>query len=254
MHSDHDAEYSASSRGHQVLIASAALCGATHSVRCMRGGGPPELDPHADCHSRERGNPGTLGWCLPGEWIASSAGVPTSRGLPSAPVLAGEPLVSDGRFTLWGRPPPLSPLVSATRQTHAANATGPRSSRNHGYAQVCEKKSASIVCPGDRPIACPQEQFAKGRDGPIRIPPFRGGHFPPFASSMKGVLRTALSRLLLLSFFISCHGRKAGKCPLHDRFGRATHGPFHDGEPAQTLMHPLTRLFGVPIDPPAGMA
>jgi len=51
-------------------------------------------------------------------------------------------------------------------------------------AGICEKKRGIYSAPGDRLLVCPHGQSGEGRDGPIRIPLFHGGHLPLFASSM----------------------------------------------------------------------
>ena len=93
-------------------------------------------------------------------------------------------------------------------------------------------------------------------------PPLRGGrrHFPHWASSMKGVLRTRgwqpvtggpdhESRATSHRFMPLA---KSEKCPLHDRFGRATRWVLYARESAQTPKHLHAGFRGVPIDPPAG--
>jgi|GEM_PF-2333493 len=55
----------------------------------------------------------------------------------------------------------------------------------------------------------------------LRIPLFHGGHFPLFASSMKGVPCTALSGPAPIVAPRTMPLAQSGKCPLHDRFGRA---------------------------------
>lgn len=68
---------------------------------------------------------------------------------PQRPRPLGEPLVSDGRSVFCAWPSPLSPLVSTTRQTHAANATDRRGSRNHGHTPAREILRRSY-CPSRR--------------------------------------------------------------------------------------------------------
>jgi hypothetical protein len=58
------------------------------------------------------------------------------------------------------------------------------------WRSVCEKKLDSIAVPATGHSRIRKNRPPEGSDGPIRIPALHAGHLSPFASSMKGVLRT----------------------------------------------------------------
>jgi hypothetical protein len=96
------------------------------------------------------------------------------------------------------------------------------------------KRNGHSQASGGRPVVRLRGPLLEGRDGQIRIPPFHGEHFSLWTSSMRGVLRTALSKLPPVVLLDAMPLAQSGKCPLHDRFGRAADGTPDVRKSAQT--------------------